>query len=343
MKTTIVNSSDDKYSLITANSIYSLIEKNPNYKQYKILVFSNNISPKNISILRKILMGKDVEFEIIELGSKLENLARELNLPPISGNYSTYLRLFINKIYSKLNNVLFIDSDTIVTDSIDKLFNFDFKGNVAAGVVDIGVYRKNGHYEDGDILKSTSFYFNAGILLIDFHLWREKDLDARSLELISRSPNRKWKNQEQSILNVLLSGLVLPIGIEYNFYSIFHLFHFKTLVKKFGLEKFIIEKDFDFAKENPAIIHFGAPYYFRPWYKNSVSPYKELYQSNVIKAKIDFDMKQLNPITPRKVYAIFDMLNYLLLKNRFIKLYFFFQTVVSGITKKALKKLFGVR
>ncbi len=343
MKTTIVYSSSNYYSMVTANSIYSLIEKNPNYEQYKILVFSNNISPKNIAILKKILMGKNVEFEIIELGSKLENLARELNLPPISENYSTYLRLFFNKIYSNLNKVLFIDSDTLITNSIDKLFNFEFKGKVAAGVVDIGVYRKNGHYEDSDILKSTSFYFNAGILLIDFNLWREKDLDSRYLELISRSTNRKWKNQEQSILNVLLSGLVLPIGIEYNFYSIFHLFHFKTLVKKFGLDKFIIEKEFDFAKENPAIIHFVAPYYFRPWYKNCVSPYRELYESNVIKAKIDFDMKQPKPKTLKKVYGIFDMLNYILLKNRFIKLYFFFQTIVSGITKKSLVKLFGVR
>lgn len=343
MKTTIVYSSNENYALLTAHSIYSLITHNPWREKYKIVIFSNKIKHENQEVITKLLSENNVEHQIIELGDSLEFKAKEHDLSAIAGNYSTYLRLFFNQFYPDTKRALFIDSDTLILNSIEELLDFDLEGKSVAGIIDIGVHRKKGNYEDTDILSKTKNYFNAGVLLIDFELWRNQNLDKKVLNLMNENSNRIWRNQEQSILNLLLKDSFTPFHVKFNFYSILHIFKFKTLTKKFNINDYICEKEYNDAVKNPTIVHYVAPYYFRPWYKKNVSPYSQIYRDSLFQSNLKLNLNFQNPNHSKKIYQWFDRLNYILLKKKWYRFYFLFQSIASGNFKRWMIGIFGVR
>lgn len=343
MKTAIIYTSSDSYAMLTAHSIYSLLSSNFLADKYKIILFSNKIKSNNKIEITRILKEKKTDFEIFELGQSLETIANKYKLPPIGGDYSTYLRLFINTLYPNLNKVLFIDSDTFIRGSIKELLEFDLKENVSAGAVDIGVYRANGNYEDKDILNQTKNYFNAGVLLVNFKVWREMNLDEKVLELFRKYPSKFWRNQEQSILNYLLHNFHVPFHLKFNFYSTVHLFNYEILSIKFNIKEFIKENEYNDAISNPIIIHFVAPYYFRPWYRNNVSPYSGEFQKSVSESNLKLNLQMSEPTNSKYFYKFFDKLNYKLLKRKWFRLYFLFQSIASGVFKKILIIFLGSR
>lgn len=338
---TIVYSTDSNYVKLTCVSIYSLLKHN-RIESLEIIVFSNDLNEVDKLLIKNTVEIFGSPLQIIELGRRLELIALEKKLPPLSGSFSQYLKLLLGYLLPDIEKVIYLDSDTLILKSINDLIHFDLGNNLIAGVIDIGVNKSSALFEDSDILEVDN-YINTGVLIIDLNLWRIKNADLKVEYILKKFEGRSWRNQDQSIINLALQKDVKTISFEYNFYSHFHVFPYNFLNKHFLIDKHIDYKSFLIYKNSPSILHFTAPFYFRPWYKNNISPYKNLYFSYVDKINLNEILNVDDPKNYKFIYKIYDKFNYLVLKYKLFTLHFIFQGIVSGSLKQFMLKIFGVR
>lgn len=129
-----------------------------------------------------------------------------LDGPNINNHYSymTTVRAALTRILpTDVRRVLWLDSDTIVTDDISEIFDYDISDCFFAAVEDV--------YTGGLV---TNPYYNAGVMLMNLDLFRSTQQD----DLIIRTINAKhYRHLEQDILNILCKDKILPLPSEYNF------------------------------------------------------------------------------------------------------------------------------
>lgn len=161
---------------------------------------------------------------------------------------ATYYRFFIDRLLpSTVHRILYLDSDIIINDPLDSLFNHDLLGQTVAAVPEAD------SQDDLDRLSlpSNPGYFNAGVMLIDLIAWREQHITEQLCNLCANRPAHLiWPSQDP--LNMILrdSWIRLPLIYNYN-----HGYSSKVPVRK--------------AVPRPVIIHYsGTP---KPWSLSGLS------------------------------------------------------------------------
>jgi lipopolysaccharide biosynthesis glycosyltransferase len=268
----IAYSSSDYYFKPSLISIYSLLK---NTKSNVHLYFlSSGVSESNKDILEEIVKKFDSKLSIIEVESELIKFSLRLNLPLMRGNYSTYARILLSEILSDVDEILLVDSDTLVVGDIQSIYKYIGKDKILYAVRDYVISNKYSCHEDSDLSKKP--YFNMGVLYINLKAWRS----GRLTGLLKRrfEVDYKLKIADQSIINKYLSEFIGELPVMYNFYTYFH--YDMTYQKYESLNNETIFCDIDefkSAKRNPVIIHFIGTWYERPWFKSNLSNKKSLY------------------------------------------------------------------
>ncbi|MBP2621176.1 SP_1767 family glycosyltransferase [Streptococcus panodentis] len=159
----------------------------------------------------------------------------------------TYARYFIPQFVAE-DRVLYLDSDVIVKGELQPLFELDLQGRAIAAAGDAGGYG-----------------FNAGVLLIDNRVWKERQLSAvlireteRIMEAVQSGQFEDF-NGDQTVLNQVFGQDWLPLDKIYNLQVGHDLVAFYSgWTGHFELE------------QEPIIIHYTT--YRKPW--NSVISYR---------------------------------------------------------------------
>lgn len=84
--------------------------------------------------------------------------------------YLAFLRIFLGRIFYKLNKILYLDVDTIVNDSIIDLWDLDISNYSICAVP-----------ETGTINTSMDSKINSGVLLLNLEYIRNNNLDIKAL------------------------------------------------------------------------------------------------------------------------------------------------------------------
>lgn len=175
---------DDNFIAYAAVSLRSLLDNCDKTRLYDIHFLVTSVSEEN---RRRILSLKtdycDISFD--DVTPYLERLTRNL---PIRDYYSktTYYRLFISDMFPQFDKVLYIDSDTVVEKDISVLFDTDIDG-MYAGAVHERVMSHNetfGAYVEQVLGIDRYAYFNAGVLLLNSRMCREKAILKKFGELL---------------------------------------------------------------------------------------------------------------------------------------------------------------
>ncbi|MBB6127040.1 glycosyltransferase family 8 protein [Mucilaginibacter lappiensis] len=184
---------------------------------------------------------------------------------------ATYFRLMLSDIMPlEIDQAIFLDSDIIVTASLNELAGLDLRNDYIMAVNEQDI-------DSVDRLNNLGIpareYFNAGVLIINLKLWRQNNV---STELVATAKEYMDKLLwwDQDVLNIY-------------FYD-----KWKELPSKFN-KKNIINK----LKELPVIIHFAGA--SKPWHYLNNHPYKKLYWKYLKKTPFkdyrykDFSLKNL--------------------------------------------------
>ncbi len=127
----------------------------------------------------------------------------------------TYFRLLAFKLLPKVNKILYLDADMLVTENLEELYNTDISDKCIAGVRDQGEVQNDKYHKARIGLKGNFIYINGGVLLMNLERIRKKFKEEQIYALI----NYKKKYliyQDQDIVNILFRDEILILPVKYN-------------------------------------------------------------------------------------------------------------------------------
>lgn len=167
---------------------------------------------------------------------------------------SVWYRVLLPEYLSdEVHRILFLDADTLVTGSLDALFELDLDGRSVAGCLDPLSFNADTfeRLEYDPALK----YLCAGVLMINLDYWREHGLEERIIAFATDQAER-LRFWDQDAVNYVCrdTKLVLPLR-----YGVMSCFFWPAWVGRIGSKEELRE-----CLLNPAIIHFAGN---APWKK----------------------------------------------------------------------------
>lgn len=275
--TAIVLAGDYGYIRYIEATIKSICYHNANVKIY---LFNQDIPQEWFIYIRRRMRetgSQLIDVKLIGTGVEL-GWTLPKNGPHI--NYMTYARFFIPKFVEE-DKVLYLDSDLVVTRSLDELFAKDIEDYyLAAAKIGYGLEER----------------FNAGVLLINNRRWKDEQIMERLLEVVSQE-HQNLTEADQSVLNMVIKDRYLLLEDTYNFQI-----GTDKLLEQFGY-KFIFDIPLD---PLPAIIHYVSP--VKPWLTYSTSRLREVWwrYSQLEWADILYHHSQLTISAEKNLLTIFE-------------------------------------
>ena len=167
---------------------------------------------------------------------------------------SVWYRVLLPEYLSdEVHRILFLDADTLVTGSLDALFELDLDGRSVAGCLDPLSFNAD-TFERLEYDPSLK-YLCAGVLMINLDYWREHGLEERIIAFATDRAER-LRFWDQDAVNYVCrdTKLVLPLR-----YGVMSCFFWPAWVGRIGSKEELRECLLD-----PAIIHFAGN---APWKK----------------------------------------------------------------------------
>ncbi|GAA2703985.1 glycosyltransferase family 8 protein [Micromonospora olivasterospora] len=132
-----------------------------------------------------------------------------------------YLRLLVpGALPAEVERVLYLDCDTLCTNSLTPLFELDMGGAPLGAVrdpfnrrlLDMGGIPGLAQYHD---LDPYALYYNSGVLLIDVARWKECEVTGKSLAYLARHAHES-RYPDQDALNYATYGTWLRLPHRWN-------------------------------------------------------------------------------------------------------------------------------
>lgn len=205
---------DDNFVRYTAVSIRSMMDHADMSRQYRIHILNTSISEVH---KKEILAMQNAQFTITF--ENVTTYADRLNGKlPIRDYYTktTYFRLFISEMFPNYEKAIYIDSDTVVLGNIAELYDHELGDHYVGAAHEQAMVQVNeyGTYVEEVCGVDRNQYFNAGVLLINCQLFRQKHILERFVQLLSEY--NFVVTQDEDYLNILCKDHVLWLSQAWN-------------------------------------------------------------------------------------------------------------------------------
>lgn len=209
---------DNNYAPFLAVALTSLLDNASKDYFYKIYVLTTSLKREYAEQLNLICHdarpdGASIEF--VSLGEEMEKSSGNFHLRDYYSK-ETYCRVFIPRVFSQYDKVLYLDCDIVVTGDISELYNIDIGDNIlgAASEEVMMEYDVFGTYVEKALGIPREDYFSAGVLLINAKKYREDDIESKFIKLMNTYTFRV--TQDEDYLNVLCKGKVKMVDLGWN-------------------------------------------------------------------------------------------------------------------------------
>lgn len=218
--------------------------------------------PQKFNIEKNRKIFKSVEknhpckcsINLINMKNKYEDLPFKKNIMMAPA----YYRLDIHNIVKDRNRGIWLDGDTLVFEDLNNLIKIDMKDNYVLGFLDSLVNQM----EIFGIKNSIALC--SGVLLFNLESLRKNNYTKKINQFIGENKYKLFSH-DQTIINVVFhdkKGILPP---KYGMWA----FHNKRIAKKYlsilkPYAKYK-EKEFIYAIDHPAILHYIWP---KPFWKN---------------------------------------------------------------------------
>lgn len=259
--------SDNNYAIYMGVSICSLFENNKMLDEINVYIIDDNISSDNKKRLEELAerYGRNIYFMDCKVGiDKLQ----KLGAPKYRGSYTTYLKIFaFNQLPDTVHKILFIDSDSVVVNSIEEVDKIDMGGNPIAAVKD------NLCYYDFTYLgyEADSDWFNMGVMLVDVDMWKKQNCEKVVIEKMKQRV--AYVAVDQNLLNISFYKHISTLPIEYNMTQHPMVYSYEAYLKYFPMKNYYTKTQIQYGKQHAIIHHFERFIGESPWHLNNVSIY----------------------------------------------------------------------
>ena len=165
---------DDVFVKYTVVSLSSIIKNASKDYDYKVYVLYTSIGQEMKDALLA-LSCENFEITFTDVSDYLKSISKDL---PVRHYYSktTYYRFFISEMFKEYDKAIYIDSDTIVQGDISKLYETDIGDEYLGACHEQAMMQVDdyGKYCEQVVGVSRHNFFNAGIMLINTEMFRER-------------------------------------------------------------------------------------------------------------------------------------------------------------------------
>ena len=267
----IVYASNDNYARHLGVSMCSLFDSNRGAKELEVYILSIGIGADSRRKLEEIAARYGRKLFYVEM----EDLKERISFSVDTGRFdiSTLGRLFIGEVLpSEVERCIYLDCDTAVVRSLDRLWQADLGGAVIGAVQEPTIYRK---VKEAIGLREDEPYYNAGMLLVDLKAWRRAETGKRLMDFYGERDGRLLAN-DQDVINGSLKGRIRSLPPKYNFFPNYRYFPYGALVSYAPVYGEVTKKQFQAAKRRPVIIHYMGDE--RPWIAGNLNHYRRAYE-----------------------------------------------------------------
>ncbi|MDR0535804.1 MAG: glycosyltransferase family 8 protein [Puniceicoccales bacterium] len=232
---------NDKYAPHLAVTIHSILSHTRAKLKFHVLTsnFSED-SKRRIELLRN---GDNFDIEYHHVGdASFRGISPTISRIPIEANY----RLLIPEVWPGIPKGIYIDTDVVVREDIQMLWEEDVSGVFAAVVEDLMPPEK--------IRFPAARYFNSGVMVLNLERIR-REFSLKDFLEIEAGHRSEIQYQDQDILNLAFNGNVRFIDFRWNVTTLF----FMDIPGKFRE----VESEIRMAASAPRIMHFIGPW--KPW------------------------------------------------------------------------------
>jgi len=270
----LVISFDNNYSVSGAALVNSIIKNSSIEFNYDVVILENGISTKNKERLLNLtnnLANFSLRFFDINAFSEIKDVFTRAHF-----SAATYARLFIPKLFSEFDKVVFIDADTVVESDVSELYKLDIKDNLVAAVKDIvmeGFVKFNAMSDSEDgvmpakkylqtVLNMTNpdAYFQAGLIVFNVAQMVKENTFAILMNTLKA---KSYWFLDQDIMNKVFYDRVHYLPLEWNVY------HGNGNTNDFFPNlNFATYMSFLAARKHPKMIHYAGEN--KPWNTSAV-------------------------------------------------------------------------
>ena len=267
MRINIAYSCNDSYIPQTGISMISLFENNKNIEKIHVYFIEKDVAQESITKLKKIALSYERNFSTIHFS----DLCRKLKVSFTGRHIETiYSKLFFSGIDDDIDLILYIDSDTIITGSLEELFELNIEDYLLG---EVQTFSASSRIALG-MLKDDLF-FNDGVALLNLKKMRELNIEDKFISFI-QAHNGNPPVLSEGTINAVCKNQIYSLHPKYNLMSGLLFFSQKTMDKIYG-RPYYSQPIISEAIKNPVIIHYLSAFYNRPWCKKCTHPYKDKY------------------------------------------------------------------
>lgn len=230
---------DKNYQKWATVCLYSIWENHKNSNKIRLVILSNINYDQAIWQLKRVLVHFDFTFD--NPGNEFDEMPTGYHF-----NVTTYWRLALPKILAKygIEKAIYLDTDTLIVDNLQELFNINLNSKTCGGSMDIGSHK---HIERMSL--KQGFAINGGILLMDVGKMNQINWAVEANRL-NQEGRIQWVDQD--VLNIVLDEKIELLDLKWNMQT----GHF--------LHKY---------PNKPAIVHFTMWADKKPWFTTFQHPF----------------------------------------------------------------------
>jgi len=242
-------------------SIVSVLDRiNEKVKIYII----HNSQEINFLIPEYISNHRNLEEINIKIFSNPNNVFPNVENSHVSE--ATYFRLFLeNYIENDVDYLIYLDADVICLKNPIDYFKSTIKAMKTKNLPIAAMNHEEVPVKDKRLLDlgiTKGKYFNAGVMIIDYELWRKSNVLNKSVKII-QNKSQSLVLWDQDVLNVIFDG---------NFENINPYFNYRMNMLNFS------QKEVELIEQNVFLLHYYGK--SKPWSVKGVSfGIAEYYQS----------------------------------------------------------------
>jgi lipopolysaccharide biosynthesis glycosyltransferase len=225
--------------------LYSIWEQHKNDPKIRLVILSDITYNQCIWQLKKVLNYFDFTFD--NPGNDFDDMPTGYHF-----NVTTYWRLALPKVLTSygIKKAIYLDTDTLVVDGLQELYNINLNDKTCGGSLDIS--------SDNLIARmglKQGFAINGGVLLMDVAKMNQFNW-AEEANRLNQEGRIQWVDQD--VINIVLDEEVELIDLKWNAQS----GNFQN-----GYEGEV------------SIVHFTESYNTKPWSIKSKHPYLVAYNT----------------------------------------------------------------
>jgi lipopolysaccharide biosynthesis glycosyltransferase len=243
---------DERYLPHAATMLCSLLEHN---SVSRIHLFHSSVASRELARLKTLVVRYKSDIVFYEI---VAADFQDLRVDKWASTAVYYRILASRMLPTDVDKVLYLDSDMIVRQSLNDLWNTDVTGHALAAVSNYW------NAQEALGLPVGTRYFNSGVLLINLRFWRQNNVPERAIAFVKNNPEKVllW---DQDALNATLIHQWIKLPQHWNWHALDD--WERTPMPEAG--------------KDPAIVHFVSSN--KPWHWYNGHPFKDEYHKYRLK------------------------------------------------------------